>query len=111
MIRLLVSHGADPNVRGMSKARPLHSARFAPDPAATIELLISLGADPNAMDYYQMTPLHHAVKYGEVKAIRALLEGGADPDLPNGSGNSARDLAKMYEDDEMIDVIERYGGG
>ncbi|MEA3399941.1 MAG: ankyrin repeat domain-containing protein [Armatimonadota bacterium] len=111
LIRLLVKRGADPNARaGWGKSRPLHTALYAQHPAATIRLLIELGADPNAIDVSQVTPLHAAVKDGQVEAARALLEAGANPDLPNNGGNTARDLAEMFDRNEIMDLIEQHHG-
>ncbi len=109
MIRLLIAAGADPDApAGYTKTRPLHEARWAEDPTAVVELLVELGADPNGLTDQRVTPLNQAAKAGEVEVVRALLEAGADPDLPNSSGNSARDLAEMARSREVIEVIEEY---
>ncbi|QTM00728.1 ankyrin repeat domain-containing protein [Mannheimia sp. ZY171111] len=48
-----------------------------------IEHLISKGLDVNAQDCYGMTPLHYAMRSRNVEAAIALLNAGADPNIPN----------------------------
>ena len=82
--KLLVAHGADCHARNRRGAQPLHYAADANhwDPAAqaeTIEYLLSIGADPNALDQSGVAPLHRAVRTRSLPAVRALLDGGANP--------------------------------
>ena len=58
---------------------------FKPDvpPKETVEYLIQQGLDVNAQDRYGMTPLHYAMRSKNVAAATALLEAGADPNIPN----------------------------
>jgi ankyrin repeat protein len=48
-----------------------------------IEYLLSVGTDPNALDSAGVAPLHRAVRTRSLPAVRALLDGGANPRLPN----------------------------
>ncbi|MGX2987699.1 ankyrin repeat domain-containing protein, partial [Ursidibacter sp. B-7004-1] len=48
-----------------------------------IEHLINKGIDVNAQDMYGMTPLHYAMRSKNVDAAIALLNAGADPNIPN----------------------------
>ena len=48
-----------------------------------IEHLISRGLDVNAQDCYGMTPLHYAMRSKNVDAAIALLNAGANPNMPN----------------------------
>ena len=97
---LLVAAGANVRARNRRGAEPLHYAADAnhwkPDAQAeTITYLISAGADPNALDKSGVAPLHRAVRTRSLPAVRALLDGGANPRLPNKSGSMPHDLARM----------------
>lgn len=48
---------------------------------------------------YGMTPLYLAVKQSQIQALQCLLQAGADPDVSNLNGKTARDLLKVRKDD------------
>ena len=92
----LLAAGAIVRAKNRRGAEPLHYAvdggpgNPAWDPAAQvamIETLLAAGADPNATDKGGVTPLHRAVRNRCADAVRALLEGGADPRRSNGNGS------------------------
>src|SRR6266498_1458513 len=95
---LLVAQGADWRARNRRGAQPLHYAADANhwDPAAqaeTIEYLLSIGADANALDKSGVGPLHRAVRTRSLAAVRALLDGGANPRGPNKGGSTPFHIA------------------
>lgn len=57
--------------------------------------LLSQGADPNALNDRQQSPLAGAVFKNEDAVVRALLEGGADPDLGQPSAAEAVTMFRM----------------
>jgi len=98
----LLSKGADVGARNRRGAQPLHYAADGMpgsvhlDPYVqrdTIITLLEAGADPNAVDKSGVTPLHRAIRNRCSLAARALIEGGADVRLPNGSGSTPIELA------------------
>src|SRR5262245_32773119 len=84
LAELLVAHGADWRAKNRRGAQPLHYAadtnRWEPTAQAEmIVYLLSVGADPNALDKSGVAPLHRAVRTRSLPAVRALLDGGANP--------------------------------
>ena len=87
----LICRGADVRARNRRGAEPLHYAvDGGPDSPVwdpneqtmIIARLIRAGADPNAVDKSGVAPLHRAVRNRCAAAVRALIEGGADPRGP-----------------------------
>jgi ankyrin repeat protein len=97
MARFLLDHGADPNHSGAGRTA-LHSAVQQAMPEL-VKALLARGADPNARLTKTMpllsrlivqqnglevgtigaTPFWLAASYGDLRTMRILVEGGADP--------------------------------
>ena len=56
---------------------------------ALTSLLLSHDADPNVLNDRQQSPLAGAVFKNEEEVVRALLRGGADPDIGEPSAQAA----------------------
>lgn len=96
----LLAMGADVHARNRRGAQPLHYAADTNHDdgdaqAETLATLLKAGADPDARDKNGATPLHRAVRTRGVAAVAALLTGGANAMLANGSGSRPLDLAYM----------------
>src|SRR5207253_162618 len=90
LVKLLLSHGADPRIvskdgetmvaaaaglgfiQGYSKGKP------AAERLETVKLFVDLGADVNEADDYGITPLMVAGNMGDVSVIEFLIDHGAD---------------------------------
>jgi uncharacterized protein len=105
VMRFLIGQGANVNETDKNGVTPLHRAvRFRS--LAAVRILLKNGADPNAVDRKtRSTPLHRAAtntgapatagKAKQVEAICKLLLGyGADPDMKNKAGKTARDYVR-----------------
>jgi ankyrin repeat protein len=98
--RLLIDHGADVNAKEHWRGQTALIWAAAQGQAEMVRLLIEHGADPNARSvtnewdrqvsaerrrlyrpFGGLTALMYAARVGCVECARALVEGGADPDL------------------------------
>jgi len=95
MIRLLRSHGADPNLRdaAVNSWTPLLHAIHKTQPAS-VAALLDAGADPNGTERDGTTPLMMAAGYGYTDIVRLLLARGANPRIATSDGITALDLAR-----------------
>jgi hypothetical protein len=68
----------------------------------TAEMLFEkYGADPNG-------DLPYAIAIGDLKMIKFLLEHGANPDTARLRGKTARQMALMKENPEVLELIESF---
>src|SRR5580700_1382309 len=89
---------------GIAKGRtPLHVVAdwpgYFPNGPQVVRMLIAAGGDPNARDPDQPrseTPLHWAASSDDVDVARALIDGGADVEAPDGSIGTPLDNAIGY---------------
>lgn len=80
-VRLLLKHGADPNLVDKNKQTPLHLAARSGH-VELARLLVNNGADPNVGKKIIRpfpTALHVAAEHGQAEVATLLLESGADP--------------------------------
>ena len=115
--RVLCQHGADVNAAfGLEHQTPLDGAAGQAH-VQTARLLIDMGANVDVRNYCGRTPLHAAVdskRYGvycgeafereREELIQLLLQAGADADVADKHGLTARDLAQSCE------VAHLFGG-
>ena len=88
-IRSLLELGANPNpadhsgfpplIAALSCSRSQPGSPARPDVPEIITMLLEFGADPNGRGVNDYTPVHMAVAEGHVRAVKILLDGGADP--------------------------------
>jgi ankyrin repeat protein len=117
IVEALLAKGADPNYRDNNSFTALHSAvrdsDYGEDPAqraravATIKVLLAHGADANArlhqekptvralneLQFEGATPLALAAEVNNLDAIKELVAGGADPNIPTTMGSTPLMLA------------------
>lgn len=86
MAKLMLEHGADPNISVPNSAVPLPIIIAAETGNAEMaELLLDHGADPNITDGDGRYALTEAVSSKNIPIIKLLLEHGADPNVRDGS--------------------------
>ncbi len=106
-IRLLLAHGADPNLPNIQGVTPIMAAaglgsneidtrgRFKtqPDQIASIDLLVKGGADINAHDDRGQTALHGAALFGYDDVIKDLVAHNANVNAKDEKGMTPWDSA------------------
>ena len=112
MVRLLLLHGANPNLKDESNDgnTPLHKAILnfdKPGEEEIIELLIANGADVNTRNFSRDTPLITLIRdrKGNKKIAGLLIERGADIN----SISNALWYAVENQDKEMIELLLKKG--
>ncbi|GJN91080.1 hypothetical protein Rhopal_004095-T1 [Rhodotorula paludigena] len=85
----------------------LHELAIAGDAGALEAFLAGegRGADINERDSYGYTPLHLATDRGHAPVVKVLLEAGADRALADEDGNTALDLARLAEHDDLVALL------
>jgi ankyrin repeat protein len=94
VVAFLIAHGCDVNARWeFNGETPLLKA-IQQDQLESVQMLLQAGADPNAQSYEGAIPLVKALwqscEYQTLEVCQLLLEYGADLDLPNCNGMTAR---------------------
>ncbi len=78
--------------------------------ASLIKPLLDRGAEVNAQNKHGNTPVHEAVSHFYPKALKLLVESGANLELANSKGKSPADLLKKrgYPDtnDKLLDALK-----
>ena len=93
LLKWLLDRGAAAQIRDVYRYTPLLRA-VENGYLETATILLALPkTDVNAQDEYDNTALHHAVSSANVAMVRLLIDNGADADVENRQGLSARDLA------------------
>lgn len=72
------------------------------------EYLIKKGANLNIISSDGQSILVLAVGIGNPKIVSILLENGADPDIKDGMGMSARGYANLFKKTDMMELMNKY---
>ena len=107
LVDLLLQKGADPDVQdGMGNTALMGVCfRGYKDIA---EKLINAGADVNARNGSGATALTFAATFGHLHIAEVLLQNGADIRLTDERGKTPFDHARIQENEEMMELIQKY---
>lgn len=106
MTRVLLEHGADPQIANDMGQIPLAGAAFKGN-AEMVRLLIEHGADVNARMPDGKTALMFAAMFNRLEIIDLLLEKGADASLKSMDGATAETMAQMMGAEAARAKLER----
>ena len=106
IVKLLLAHGARPNVADEEGNTPLHAAVQA-DHEDIVPLLLAHGANTNVREKYGETPLYEAVYREETGMVKLLLAHGAKVHIADGHGVTPLVLARgrTQGDDDMKMIV------
>ncbi len=77
---------AHPPPSALTSTHPVKVSSKPPEDSSTIEALLAHDADVHALDTNGNSCLHYASTWGNLKAVRALIQAGADPLQRNNQG-------------------------
>jgi ankyrin repeat protein len=110
LVALLVEWGADVNARDKFNNTALRMCASNAQSFATIDsfkqtvkILLDAGADINAGTTINTTSLHSVVKWGNIEAVKFMLENRANPNIETKKKELPIDFAK---DTEMIHLLD-----
>ena len=93
IIQELLAYRADIDALDKLQQTPLQVVVYENHAKDTLELLLDNDAEVNTKDIDGNSPLHDAVMKNNLVFVEMLLKMGADPDVANVDGRSARDVA------------------
>ncbi len=86
---------------GLEQLRPTDESQVI----AVVEQLLEAGAQLNRVGY-STTPVMEATRYGQLKLLALLLQRGANPHLTAKDGQTALDIAKLYNQMRALTLLE-----
>ena len=102
--RMLIEHGADPNVIGPLGNTALMGA-VGRNHVATAGALIAAGANVNAKDVDGSTPLMIAASNGFEDLVPVLLTAGADESATDSNGRTALQWASEFGHGSIVEAL------
>lgn len=90
IVRKMISHGADLNRKEAYHGETiLHAAVRGPSGTSVLNLILAQKPDVDVIDVEGNTPLMEASNFaGSLQIVNALLEPGANPNIPDNAGSS-----------------------
>ncbi|KFO84239.1 Ankyrin repeat and EF-hand domain-containing protein 1, partial [Buceros rhinoceros silvestris] len=105
MVQYLLEKGADVNATDNFMWTPLHHACYNGH-LDIAELLVKAGAGVDAPAIGNATPLMRAIEISRLDIVYFLISAGADIQTTNSNGKNALDIAKVFADSRIIDVLQ-----
>ena len=106
VIEKLLQLGADPNLKTSTGESAIHRATIYQDVFQTLVSYTQYDLDMNEPDNFGSSPLHWAVKYLEKPVVEYLIKLGADTNLKDGLGYTARETAYSQKFTRFYDTFD-----
>jgi hypothetical protein len=103
---LLAAPGCEVNAKDEEGRTALHFACGYGE-IACAEALLSAKADADATDKNSNTALHYAAGYGRRDVVQLLVDAGASVVLKNADGKSPIDVARLNNQAEVLQALEK----
>jgi len=108
IVRIFLTHGADPNIKANDLRTPLIVATKNRC-LEIVRLLLDYKADITAKDEYGWAALHYAVFEGQGEIIELLLENGADVGILGASGRTPLHCAAVRGREDIVRLLLEKG--
>lgn len=105
IVKLLVEHKAEVDVKANDKATPFASS-IGKGFTEIAEYLIKNGANINNIDKDNDTPLMYCAQSGNLATVKFLLQYEPDLTIKNNSGKTALNIAKEKNHTEIIKLLQ-----
>lgn len=108
MAEVLLELGADPCLTAIDGNMPIHlyvQDAFESMDAEMIKLLVKYGSDINEPGANGDFPVHIASRWNKPVSFKVLIEMGADSKIKDRQGRDAFDIAKEYNNQEILEII------
>ncbi|XP_057279431.1 ankyrin repeat and EF-hand domain-containing protein 1 isoform X1 [Pezoporus wallicus] len=105
LVQYLLEKGADVNATDNFMWTPLHHACYNGH-LDIAKLIVKAGAAVDAPAMGNATPLMRAIEISRLDIVYFLLEEGADVQATNSNGKNPLDIAKVFADSRIIDLLQ-----
>ncbi|NXN38900.1 ANKE1 protein, partial [Rhinoptilus africanus] len=105
IVQYLLEQGADVNATDNFLWTPLHHACYNGH-LDVAELLVQAGAAVDAPAIGNATPLMRAIEICRLDIVYFLIDAGANIEMTNSNGKNALDIAKVFADSRIIDLLQ-----
>jgi ankyrin repeat protein len=107
MIELLLGINGDPNEQNDNRISALHLVVKFNEINSVRILLQHKNINVDLQDNYGLTTLHISALKGNFQIFKELVNAGADLSMQNKNGLTALDLAKKFENQQIVDYLSQ----